>query len=160
MTLIYLCEVPVYSSMTLDYRCEVPLYSFMKSLSTEICLSLFLGMDFRDAEDTAERIVNLTTTHWHGISLPGPGITRFNFWMERYTDCLIQCIDSCIFYFYIIGIISVPVSIKLPLAGGSSFCKALEAKVTISTLVWWIHYWSWEINVCGFYGLPLPQCFR
>lgn len=71
--------------------CEVPLYSFMKSLCTEICLSLFLGMDFRDAEDTADRIVNLTTTHWHGI-------------------------------------ISVPVSIKLPIGGGSSFCRALEAK--------------------------------
>ncbi|XP_078312100.1 putative cytochrome P450 120 [Crassostrea virginica] len=77
--------------LQLGCLCEVPLYSFMKSLSTEICLSLFLGMDFRDAEDTAERIVNLTTTHWHGI-------------------------------------ISVPVSIKLPLAGESSFCKALEAK--------------------------------
>ncbi|XP_048744435.1 putative cytochrome P450 120 [Ostrea edulis] len=71
--------------------CEVSLYTFMKSLCTEICLSLFLGMDFKDAEETAEKIIDLTTTHWHGI-------------------------------------ISVPVSIKLPLAGGSSFCRALEAK--------------------------------
>ncbi|XP_062568237.1 putative cytochrome P450 120 isoform X1 [Saccostrea cucullata] len=75
----------------LKCRCEVSLYSFMKSLCTEICLSLFLGMDFKDAEETTNQIVGLTTTHWHGI-------------------------------------ISVPVSIKLPLTGGSSFCKALEAK--------------------------------
>ncbi|KAJ8317374.1 hypothetical protein KUTeg_005278 [Tegillarca granosa] len=43
------------------------IYEVMKRLCTEICLSLFLDVDFENAEDMAKTIVNLTTTHWHGI---------------------------------------------------------------------------------------------
>ncbi|XP_060586109.1 putative cytochrome P450 120 [Ruditapes philippinarum] len=40
-------------------------YQFFKKLAVEICLSLFLGLDFSESE--AEIISQLTTTHWHGI---------------------------------------------------------------------------------------------
>lgn len=49
------------------------IYSLMKKLCTEICLSLFLGLNFEEASQTADTIVALTTTHWHGIiSVPLP----------------------------------------------------------------------------------------
>ncbi|OWF44545.1 uncharacterized protein LOC110458245 [Mizuhopecten yessoensis] len=48
-------------------------YSLMKKICTEICLSVFLGLNFSDASQTADTIVALTTTHWHGIiSVPLP----------------------------------------------------------------------------------------
>ncbi|XP_060073029.1 putative cytochrome P450 120 [Ylistrum balloti] len=48
-------------------------YSLMKKICTEICLSVFLGLNFTDACQTANTIVALTTTHWHGIiSVPLP----------------------------------------------------------------------------------------
>ncbi|XP_069139999.1 putative cytochrome P450 120 [Argopecten irradians] len=51
----------------------VCIYSLMKKVCTEICLSLFLGLNFSDASQTADTIVALTTTHWHGIiSVPLP----------------------------------------------------------------------------------------
>ncbi|XP_046358517.2 cytochrome P450 716B1-like [Haliotis rufescens] len=49
------------------------LYAFFKQLVTEICLSLFLGLDFQDAQEVSDTIISMTTTHWHGIiSVPLP----------------------------------------------------------------------------------------
>lgn len=42
-------------------------YKFFKEVTTEICLTLFLGIDFTDTEE-AKRVVDLTTKHWHGIN--------------------------------------------------------------------------------------------
>ena len=42
------------------------MYPFFKRLCTEICLSIFLGLDFEISASLAEDIVQLTTTHWHG----------------------------------------------------------------------------------------------
>lgn len=55
-----------------DNKCPC-VYSFMKRICTEICLSLFLDLDFNDAAQISKTIVSLTTTHWHGIiSVPLP----------------------------------------------------------------------------------------
>lgn len=43
------------------------LYEFFKHVVTEICLSLFLGLDFLESQEAADTIVALTTQHWHGI---------------------------------------------------------------------------------------------
>lgn len=43
------------------------LYQFFKSLFTEVCLSLFLGLDFAENEETAELLKGLTSTHFQGI---------------------------------------------------------------------------------------------
>lgn len=43
----------------------VCVYTFFKKLAIEICLSLFLGLDFNHSD--ASVITELTTTHWHGI---------------------------------------------------------------------------------------------
>ena len=40
---------------------------------TEICLTLFLGLDFSEAEEAAA-VVNHTISHWHGES--GAGLVR------------------------------------------------------------------------------------
>ncbi|XP_053406571.1 uncharacterized protein LOC123547264 [Mercenaria mercenaria] len=50
---------------TLDNGDTLCAYKFFKKLATEICLSLFLGLDFSETE--ADVISQLTTTHWHGI---------------------------------------------------------------------------------------------
>ena len=42
------------------------MYPFFKRLCTEICLSIFLDLDFETSASLAEDIVELTTTHWHG----------------------------------------------------------------------------------------------
>ncbi|XP_064602780.1 putative cytochrome P450 120 [Liolophura sinensis] len=42
-------------------------YSVLKQLATEICLSLFLDLDFAHSKDLAVQISSLTKTHWHGI---------------------------------------------------------------------------------------------
>ncbi|XP_013417442.1 uncharacterized protein LOC106178695 [Lingula anatina] len=42
-------------------------YTMVKKLATEICLTLFLGVDFEESKELASRICELTTTHWHGI---------------------------------------------------------------------------------------------
>ena len=44
-------------------------YPFFKRLCTEICLSIFLDLDFEISASLAEDIVQLTTTHWHGNGL-------------------------------------------------------------------------------------------
>lgn len=44
----------------------VAIYEQFKRLTTEMCLSLFLGMDFKSSEEEAQKIVGLTITHWHG----------------------------------------------------------------------------------------------
>lgn len=49
----------------LDHRSTICAYKFFKKLAVELCLSLFLGLDF--SEEEAEVISQLTTTHWHGI---------------------------------------------------------------------------------------------
>ena len=42
-------------------------YTLFKKLATEICLTMFLDLDFDSAAETAQEIVALTTTHWHGM---------------------------------------------------------------------------------------------
>jgi hypothetical protein len=44
----------------------VCLYQTLKQVCIEVCLSLFLGIDFDTTADLTETIVSLTTTHWHG----------------------------------------------------------------------------------------------
>ncbi|XP_070211749.1 uncharacterized protein [Littorina saxatilis] len=63
----------------IDSRKPMCVYKFFKEVTTEICLTLFLGIDFTDTEE-AKRVVDLTTKHWHGIisvpvkfKLPGVG---------------------------------------------------------------------------------------
>lgn len=58
------------------------IYKCLKQLSTELCLSLFLGLDFSGEE--AAIITELTTTHWHGIisvpvAIKVPGMTQSMF---------------------------------------------------------------------------------
>ncbi|KAL5017567.1 hypothetical protein ScPMuIL_007156 [Solemya velum] len=74
------------------------IYKLFKQITTEICLSLFLGLDFTQERDAAETIVSLTTEHWHGI-------------------------------------ISFPVSFKLPMMSASSYKKALAAKVKLLEVI-------------------------
>jgi cytochrome P450 len=42
-------------------------YDLFKKLATEICLSIFLDIDFETSQELSNQIVALTTTHWHGI---------------------------------------------------------------------------------------------
>lgn len=53
------------SFTNLDTKSPFCVYSFFKKLAVEICLSLFLGLDFSQSD--ASMISELTTTHWHGI---------------------------------------------------------------------------------------------
>lgn len=76
----------------------VCLYETLKRVCIEVCLSLFLGIDFDTTADLTETIVSLTTTHWHGI-------------------------------------ISVPVNLKLPVGGASTFSKALDAKAQLLDII-------------------------
>ncbi|XP_074642541.1 putative cytochrome P450 120 [Tubulanus polymorphus] len=46
---------------------QIKVYEFFKRMMTEICLSVFLDLDFEESTELASTIVNLTTTHWHGI---------------------------------------------------------------------------------------------
>ena len=48
------------------FPCRKPIcvYTFFKRLAIEICLCLFLGLDFSQSD--ASIITDLTTTHWHG----------------------------------------------------------------------------------------------
>lgn len=48
------------------FRDPESLYDFFKKLTTEICLSIFLDVDFEKSPELAEDIVNLTTLQWHG----------------------------------------------------------------------------------------------
>ncbi|EDO31715.1 predicted protein [Nematostella vectensis] len=49
----------------------VSLYKTFKTVTTQICLTLFLGLDFEEAQTEAGQIVDLTIQHWNGlISLP------------------------------------------------------------------------------------------
>ena len=50
----------------LEERNPVRLYKLFKLLTTEICLTLFLGLDFEIAEHKAKDVVDLTIAHWHG----------------------------------------------------------------------------------------------
>ncbi|CAC5425934.1 unnamed protein product [Mytilus coruscus] len=76
----------------------VCLYQTFKRMCIEVCLSLFLGIDFDTMTELTETIVSLTTTHWHGI-------------------------------------ISVPVNLKLPIGGASTFSKALDAKAKLLEII-------------------------
>lgn len=51
----------------LDENRPVDVYSFFKDLSTQICLSLFLGLDVNQSKDLTQHITALTTAQWHGI---------------------------------------------------------------------------------------------
>lgn len=178
--LIYICEVPVYSYNTLDNRCGVFLYTCMNLLFTYVrslrILILLLITDVRSPctpswSPSVQRFALACSLGW---TFATPRIRRSGLWTSPpHTGMVFLSQDPALLdlisgwkdiqiawfmylFFYIIGIISVPVSIKLPLAGESSFCKALEAKVRISPLVWWNHCWWCEINVWGLCGLPLP----
>ncbi|XP_005094133.1 beta-amyrin 28-monooxygenase [Aplysia californica] len=65
---------------TLNAGSPFCLYQFFKDLFTEVCLTLFLGVEFSENEETAELWKGLTSDHWHGIvsvpvdlKLPGTG---------------------------------------------------------------------------------------
>ncbi|CAH1782973.1 unnamed protein product [Owenia fusiformis] len=82
----------------LHSRSPVNVYKFFKRLTTEICLSVFLDIDFQTAQELSSQICELTTTHWHGI-------------------------------------ISVPVSIKMPMMSSFTYGKALEAKAQLLKII-------------------------
>lgn len=82
----------------IDIQKPVCLYQTFKRVCIEVCLSLFLGLDFDSTTEVTENIVSLTTTHWHGI-------------------------------------ISIPVNLKLPIGGSSSFTKALHAKAELLEII-------------------------
>ncbi|XP_041368097.1 putative cytochrome P450 120 [Gigantopelta aegis] len=56
-----------YAMENLDHSKPVPVYTLFKQLATEICLSIFLGLNMQEANSYTDAIVSLTTTHWHGI---------------------------------------------------------------------------------------------
>lgn len=64
----HLCEVDTICSRLLDglHEQPVPLYRTLKLLTTEISLTLFLGLDFESASHEAKDIIDLTIAHWHG----------------------------------------------------------------------------------------------
>jgi cytochrome P450 len=45
---------------------SIAVYDHFKQLTTEMCLSLFLGFDSKISEQEMKRVAALTTTHWHG----------------------------------------------------------------------------------------------
>lgn len=53
-------------NITYSFSDPTEVYPFFKRLCTEICLSIFLDLDFESSASVAEDIVQLTTTHWHG----------------------------------------------------------------------------------------------
>ena len=62
-------EIDVICSRDLDrleQRSPVVPYKLFKLLTTEICLALFLGLDFEAAKCNACDIIDLTIAHWHG----------------------------------------------------------------------------------------------
>ncbi|ESO98396.1 hypothetical protein LOTGIDRAFT_231439 [Lottia gigantea] len=84
---------------SLDTSKPLCIYAFFKRLVTEICLTLFLGLDFDEMKDLSETISSLTTTHWHGI-------------------------------------ISMPLSVKVPgLGSQSTYSKALQAKIELLKVI-------------------------
>ena len=50
----------------LNNRDPDSVYDFFKKLATEICLSVFLDIDFHTSQELASDVVDLTTLHWHG----------------------------------------------------------------------------------------------
>jgi len=68
----HLAEVDIICSRVLEgleKHGEVPLYRQLKLLTTQICLTLFLGLDFEEAGRDAEHIIDLTIAHWHGMKV-------------------------------------------------------------------------------------------
>ena len=49
---------------------SIAVYDHFKQLTTEMCLSLFLGLDSKISEQEMKRIAALTVTHWHGDHIP------------------------------------------------------------------------------------------
>ena len=65
----YFGEIEVVSSRLLsglDDKASIVPYNLFKQLTTQICLTLFLGLDFSTAKEEATAITNLTIAHWHG----------------------------------------------------------------------------------------------
>ena len=73
-------------------RKPVCVYTFFKRPTIEICLSLFLGLDFNQSD--ASIITELTTTHWHGktyllllMYLSGAGLQGDQFYRNIFPGC-------------------------------------------------------------------------
>ena len=45
---------------------SIAVYDHFKQLTTELCLSLFLGLDHNTSEEEIKKITALTINHWHG----------------------------------------------------------------------------------------------
>ena len=45
---------------------SIAVYDHFKQLTTELCLSLFLGLDCSTSEEEMKKIAAITITHWHG----------------------------------------------------------------------------------------------
>ncbi|PVD30443.1 hypothetical protein C0Q70_09709 [Pomacea canaliculata] len=70
---VYSCEEDIkrivqYHVATLDANLPLCVYTFFKEVVTEICLSLFLGLDFHKSLEETKNVLTLTTAHWHGIT--------------------------------------------------------------------------------------------
>lgn len=65
----YMSQVEIVSTRLLntinDQDIVIP-YKMFKQLTTQICLSLFLGLEMESAKEEAKAIIELTITHWHG----------------------------------------------------------------------------------------------
>lgn len=65
----YMSQVDIVSTRLLntinDKDIVIP-YKMFKLLTTQICLSLFLGLEMESAKEEAKAIIELTITHWHG----------------------------------------------------------------------------------------------
>lgn len=87
----YMSQVEIVSTRLLntinDKDIVIP-YKMFKLLTTQICLSLFLGLEMESAKEEAKAIIELTITHWHGlISVP----VNFNVYgyKSKYTKAMI-----------------------------------------------------------------------
>ncbi|XP_028391412.1 uncharacterized protein LOC114516204 [Dendronephthya gigantea] len=50
---------------------SIAVYDHFKQLTTQMCLSMFLGLDCKTSMEETQKIAALTVTHWHGlISVP------------------------------------------------------------------------------------------
>lgn len=46
---------------------SIAIYDNFKQLATEMCLSLFLGLDCNNTKEKTKEITALTINHWHGM---------------------------------------------------------------------------------------------
>ncbi|XP_077992507.1 uncharacterized protein LOC144446581 isoform X2 [Glandiceps talaboti] len=69
-----------------DHLCSstaLPMYKVFKQFATELSLSIFLGLDVEESTELTHQIIQLTTTHWHGI-ISVPFSMKVPYWSSGY----------------------------------------------------------------------------